>query len=117
MFWPWLHLIVVIILIIAVISGLRKNGQHPKVWAMIARLCYLMLLISGVVMLPYPWHEHPLLTIIKLLAALIFIGIIEMAFAKKQQHQLTSNWLWLMLLGAVIVITLGFWLTSGFPLF
>ncbi|AXX64778.1 DUF1516 family protein [Bombilactobacillus bombi] len=117
MLWPWLHLVVGVVLFVAIIGGLLAKVPQAKVWVMIARICYIILIISGALMFSYAWHEHPILTIVKIILAVGLIGLIEMAFAKKLKKQFSRVMFYGALILAVIVVIIGFIMTDGFPLF
>ncbi|MBA1434906.1 DUF1516 family protein [Bombilactobacillus bombi] len=117
MLWPWLHLVFGVILLIAIIGGMLTTVPIAKIWVMIARICYLVLIISGILMLGYAWHEHPALTIFKIIMALVLIGVIEMAFSKKLQRSFSRPIFYGALFLAIIVVIIGFTMTGGFPLF
>ncbi|UQS81671.1 YisL family protein [Bombilactobacillus folatiphilus] len=115
MFWLWLHLICGVILVVAALLGLWS--RNLQLWSMLARMDYLFLLLSGVMLIVHAWQAHPVLLIVKLVFVIIAIGILEMAFAKRRRNELSNSTRWLAVLLIVIVLGLGLWLTQGFPLF
>lgn len=117
MLWPWMHLIVGVVLIVAVIVGLAGPAKGTKIWAMIARVCYILILISGILMFARAWREDPVLLVIKIMVALVFIGLAEAGFAKKTRGTAGLSALWIPLALGVVTFALGLALTGGFPLF
>lgn len=113
---PWLHLVFGVILIVAVFGGLASPADKSKIWAMIARLCYVVLIISGIFMVKYAWSENPVLTIVKIVAAIMVIGLIEMAFGKKSRREFSKGLMWFVIVMVVAVAGLGLWLSGGYPL-
>lgn len=111
----WLHLVFGIILLVSVIIGLAGPAQKTKIWAMIARVCYLVLIVSGIFMTSYAWNEKPILTVIKIVVAVLVIGLVEMAFGKKTKGGLTKNIMWMVILMVLVVGVLGFSLSGGYP--
>ncbi|WEV69528.1 DUF1516 family protein [Bifidobacterium sp. ESL0775] len=116
MVWPWMHLIVGVVLIIAVAAGLLGPEKGTKIWAMIARVCYILIILSGVLMIVHAWHRNPVLLIVKLVLALAMIAFAEIGFAKKSKGAATAVAIWVPIALAVVVAVLGFVLTGGFPI-
>ena len=112
----WFHSVFGMILLIAVIIGLVGSAQKTKIWAMVARLCYVVLIVSGIVMFKYAWGGNPVLTIVKIVAAILVIGLIEMSFAKKTKGEISPALIWLVIILVVVVAGLGLWLSGGYPL-
>ena len=112
----WFHLVFGIILLVAVVAGLIGSAQKTKIWAMIARLCYVVLIVSGIVMFKYAWGGNPVLTIVKVVAAILVIGLIEMSFAKKTKGEISTTLMWLVVVLVVVVAGLGLWLSGGYPI-
>jgi phosphoglycerol transferase MdoB-like AlkP superfamily enzyme len=118
--WPWMHLIVGAVLIVAVIVGLLGPAQASKICVMVARVCYVLILISGIVMvvmsLMHGPVRHPVLLIVKLALALAAIGLVEISFARKKKNAVLTLDVWIPVALIVVVVVLGFVLTGGFPI-
>ncbi|WP_040534234.1 DUF1516 family protein [Schleiferilactobacillus shenzhenensis] len=115
MVWLWIHLAAWIVLAVVVAVGLLQRSANVKVWAMSARVIYLVSIVTGIVLLLRVWQYNPVGSVIKVLLALGFIAFIEIAFARKQQHKLTSTWLWLVFGCCLVVGIFGLWLAQGRP--
>lgn len=111
----WLHLIFGIILLVSMIIGLVSPAQKTKIWAMVTRVCYLVLIVSGIFMTKYAWSEKPVLTVVKIIVALLVIGLIEMAFGKKTKGQFSIGIMWMVIVMVLVVGGLGLWLSGGYP--
>ncbi|RYL94062.1 DUF1516 family protein [Sporolactobacillus sp. Y61] len=94
------------IMILLFILSFAFNRQ--KGWSMALRLTYLIMLVTGVWMLVL--IHFPILFVIKGVLALILIGLMEMALAKRNRHQ---SAVWLMIL---FVIDLIFILLIGYEI-
>lgn len=111
----YVHLIFGIILLFAVIMGLAGSADKAKIWAMITRVCYLVLIVSGIFMTKYAWSEKPVLTVVKIIVAILVIGLIEMAFGKKTKGQFSIGIMWMVIVMVLVVGGLGLWLSGGYP--
>ncbi|WEV41867.1 DUF1516 family protein [Bifidobacterium sp. ESL0682] len=116
MVWPWMHLVVGVVLIVAVAVGLLGPAKGTKIWAMIARVCYILIILSGLLMIVHAWHRNPVLLVVKLILALAMIAFAEIGFAKKSKSAATPMTIWVPIVLAVVVAVLGFVLTGGFPI-
>ncbi len=112
----WVHLLFGLILLISVFIGLFGAAKRTPIWAMVARICYVVLIVSGIFMTKYAWDEKPILTVIKIVIAILVIGLIEMSFAKKTRGEISHGTIWLVILMILIVAGLGLWLSGGYPL-
>ncbi|GBG94283.1 hypothetical protein LFYK43_07420 [Ligilactobacillus salitolerans] len=111
----WVHLVFGIVLLLAVVIGLFGAPGTAKVSVMVARFCYLFLIVSGGFIAKYAWSENPWLTAIKIFLALMAIGWIEIAFSKKKRNELTAGFLWVTIGLVVVVGVIGLWLSGGYP--
>ncbi|WP_161786428.1 DUF1516 family protein [Bifidobacterium bohemicum] len=120
MVWSWMHLIVGVALVVAVAVGLFGPEKGAKICVMIARVCYVLIILSGVVMavmsLMHGPLRHPVLLIVKIVLALVAIGLVEMGFARKKRDAVLAVDAWLPIVLIVVVVVLGFVLTGGFPI-
>lgn len=116
MIWVWMHLLVGVVLIVAVAAGLLGPAKMTKIWAMIARVCYILIILSGLLMIVRAWRHNPVLLVIKVALAIAMIAFAEIGFAKKSRGAVTAVAIWIPIVLAVLVLVLGFVLTGGFPL-
>lgn len=114
MLWLWLHLIVWVLITIFVLLALFTN-QHTKFYEMSTRIGYLVIIVTGIVLSIRAWQYQPVLLIIKIIAALLIIALIEIAFAKKSQKVLSKGLIWAVIVGLIIVAILGFVLAGWYP--
>ncbi|MBM7616573.1 NADH:ubiquinone oxidoreductase subunit 2 (subunit N) [Weissella uvarum] len=113
----WIHLITwVVLIVVAAVAVLSNNEKISKVCMMIARLCYIVAIGSGIPLFGYAYHQDPWLTLIKVILAILLIGIIEMTFARKRQHKLTSRFAFIVLLLTILLGMFGMYLAGGAPL-
>ncbi|WP_429970289.1 YisL family protein [Fructilactobacillus sp. Tb1] len=117
MYLVWIHLITwIVLLIVTILALFSKSKKTSLIAMMIARVCYLFAIVTGVLLISHAFPNHPLLTIIKVILGLSLIAIIEIAFANKNRMKLTPGLAWLVILFILIVGGFGLYLTSGFPL-
>ncbi|EKK21140.1 hypothetical protein B808_392 [Fructilactobacillus florum 8D] len=81
----------------------------------IARICYLIALGTGLLLLGGAYAAAPVLTIIKVVAALLLIVVIELAFAWRLHHRLNKMWIYLTLFLLLLVGFMGIYLAGGYP--
>ena len=113
--WLWLHLISWAVLAVAAGIALFSRTRQFVMWTMIARVCYLVSIISGVVLMRFAFNRHHMLTVIKILIAIGLIGLLEMAFADKKQHHLSKIIIWSAIAAFVLVTVVGFALAQFRP--
>lgn len=114
MVWLWLHLIVWVLITLFVLLALFTKGP-TKLYTMLTRVGYLLIIISGIVLSIRAWQYRPVLLIVKIVAALLLIALIEIAFAKKAQKQISKALIVAVLLCLVVVAILGFVLAGWYP--
>ncbi|MFT8361127.1 DUF1516 family protein [Liquorilactobacillus satsumensis] len=115
MIWLWLHLITWGILLGVTFGGLTGSATRAVRCIMIARVCYLVAIISGIFLLEFTWQRALFLTIIKVLAAFGLLGLIEVAFARKLRGTLSGTMRWLTFGMCVLVGIIGLILAHGHP--
>ncbi|MET1248591.1 DUF1516 family protein [Sporolactobacillus sp. STCC-11] len=71
-----------------------------KVWSMILRTAYLVMIITGVVML-FIIH-FPLMPTIKGVLSFALIGLMEVAMGKRKKKE--SSWLFLVLIAVLLIV-------------
>ena len=112
----WVHFVTwIVLIIVAAIAVFSTNQKVSVISMMIARLSYIVAIITGIGLFQYAYQSSPVLTIVKIIFAILLMGIIEMSFAKKKQRRLNRNFA----IGVIILILLlglfGIYLASGFP--
>jgi|GEM_PF-629614 len=113
--WLWMHLITWVVLLIDLLAGMFITPKRRTPFLMIARLGYVVMIVSGYMLMGVAFNRNPALTVLKLILALAFIGITEMSFATTGEHQFKPNWRWIVLGSAVIVGIIGLVLAQGRP--
>ncbi len=110
----WIHLIFAIVLIALVIASLAKK-QGYKPYMMMSRVSYLVFIITGVILFFKAFDRNPLFALLKVLIAILLIGLIEMTYAAKAKDQLTKGMIYSLVCGFVLVIIVGFIVAQGRP--
>lgn len=106
-FWTW------IILTILVIVGLTRHSEKRVTqFLLIARLAYLVMIISGVVLSIRTFAHAPLLISLKFVLGIATIALIEVSFGRKMERDTPHLIYWV--LGVVGLITVGLGLTLAF---
>lgn len=89
--WLIIHLATAVILVVTVILGLTAQSQKRiNEWMITSRCLYLILLVTGGVLMFFIYQSHPILSILKLILAIGLIAVIEIAFARKQERHVTT---------------------------
>ncbi|AUJ29953.1 MAG: DUF1516 family protein [Liquorilactobacillus hordei] len=113
MIWLWMHLVTWIVLLIVVFSVVFSKKDVSVAAKMIARICYVVALVSGIMLLGYAWEASPVLAVVKILLAIGLIGFCEIYFS--QGHNWRSRTKALLLVTTILVGLLGFILAGGRP--
>ncbi|AEV94679.1 YisL family protein [Pediococcus claussenii] len=103
----FVHVITAILLATLTSIGLMAtNNGTITASKMTNRILYLVLIYTGFVMLMHTFQTSPVLVILKGLAGLGVIGLIEVAFARKQQNseQAHTILVWLVVIFAVTAV-------------
>ena len=104
-----IHLISWVWLIIMVSCGLtRQSIKAANRYLILSRLGYLLLIISGVYLSTKTFGGAWLLTLLKGILGIGTIGLIEVAFARKQESRLSPQLLGLLSAGLILTIVCGF---------
>lgn len=114
MIFLWTHLITWIVMAILVLLVLFTDS-HTKVYEMITRVLYLVIIITGILLFSHAWAVKPTLLIVKVILALIFIALIEISFARKNQKTLNKTLIWTVIIFCIVVGLLGFSLAGWYP--
>lgn len=116
MVWPWMHLVGGVVLVVAVAVGLVGPAKMTRIWAMIARVCYILIILSGVLMIARSWPHVDALLVVKVILALAMIAFAEIGFARKSNDAVSAVAILMPIVLAVVVLALGLFLTHGFPI-
>lgn len=84
MVWLWTYLVTWIVMAIMILLALFTN-KNTKIYEMITRVDYLIIIATGIKLAIRAWSVEPTLLIVKIIVALIFIALVEIAFARKEQ--------------------------------
>ncbi|WP_010624487.1 DUF1516 family protein [Companilactobacillus versmoldensis] len=110
----WTHLITWIVMTIMVLLALFTNSL-TKVYEMITRLGYIVIIVTGIFLFPHAWQSEPTLLIIKVILAILLIALIEIAFARKNSGRLTVQAVWAVIVFIIVVAIVGFALAGWYP--
>ncbi|KIS02712.1 DUF1516 family protein [Paucilactobacillus wasatchensis] len=109
--WTIVHLSAAIVLIGTVVTGLTATSQkRVKKWMIISRLLYLILLVTGGVILYFIFPITPITALIKFISAIGLVILIEISFAKKQEQRITIGLSALLSLFFILTITCSYYL-------
>lgn len=98
--WIWLMIMLAL--------GLTRNSvKATNRYLILSRLGYLLLIITGVYLSTKTFTGNWWLTLIKAVLGIGTIGLIEIAFARKQESHLTAQLLWLMTAGIILTVICG----------
>lgn len=114
MMWLWIHLISFVLLAIVTVIGLtRSEKKQITTWLMIDRVLYILILISGAILIIRAFQYGPVIMTIKGLLGLAVIALIEIVFARKQEGRLPAALTWSLAIVLVVTAGLGLWLVWG----
>ena len=114
MIWLWTHLLTWIVMAIMILLAVFTN-THTKIYEMITRLAYVVIIATGIKLGIRAWSVEPTLLIIKILVALAFIALVEITFAKKDQKKLPNSLIATVIVLCLVVAVLGFFLAGWYP--
>ncbi|MTV82552.1 YisL family protein [Secundilactobacillus folii] len=112
--WLLIHLISFILLALVTLIGLTRHNKKQIVpWLMADRVLYILILISGGVLIFGAFKYAPVIMTIKGLLGLAVIALIEIAFARKQERKLSPILAWCLAIVIIVTACLGLWLVYG----
>lgn len=114
MIWLWTHLITWIIMTIMILLVLFTN-KHSKIYEMITRVGYLVIIGTGIKLGIRAWSSEPTLLVTKIIVAVVFIALIEIAFAHKEQKTISKPLIWSVIVFCIVTALLGFTLAGWYP--
>lgn len=99
--WLWL--------LVMVIAGLTRHSvKATNRYLILSRIGYLLLIISGVYLSTKTFGAAWALTVLKAVLGIGTIGLIEIAFARKQESRLSPQLISLLVAGVLLTVICGF---------
>ncbi|WP_119327004.1 DUF1516 family protein [Companilactobacillus musae] len=114
MVWLWTHLVTWIVMAIMILLALFTN-KNTKIYEMITRVGYLIIIATGIKLAIRAWSVEPTLLIVKIIVALIFIALVEIAFARKEQKTINESLIWAVIIFCIVTALIGFALAGWYP--
>jgi len=114
MVWLWTHLITWLVMAVMILLALFTHS-HSKIYEMITRVGYLVIIGTGIKLGIHAWSVEPTLLIVKIIVALIFISLVEIAFARKEQKTISRPIIWAVIIFCIVTALLGFALAGWYP--
>ncbi|MBF2613622.1 YisL family protein [Listeria welshimeri] len=118
--WGYVHLISWVAIVVLTVTALAIYSKSTKgftILQMINRIFYILIILSGVMMVQYSVEQSWILAIFKILMGIIVIGVVEMLLSYRKQQKPTGMFLMIFIIVVVITVSLGFYLSGGYPLF
>ncbi|WP_271006715.1 YisL family protein [Listeria seeligeri] len=116
--WGYIHLIswvAIVLLTVVALVIYPKSTKSFTMLQMINRVFYILVILSGIMMVQYSVEQSWILAIFKILMGIIVIGVVEMLLSYRKSQKPTG--MFLMIFVIVITVSLGFYLSGGYPLF
>ncbi|MQS75951.1 DUF1516 family protein [Companilactobacillus halodurans] len=114
MVWLWIHLITWIVMAIMILLALFTKS-HTKIYEMITRVGYIVIIVTGIRLAIRAWAFKPTLLVVKIIIAIIFIALTEIAFARKSQKNISNSLIWAVIIFCLVTALLGFALAGWYP--
>ncbi|WP_259596405.1 DUF1516 family protein, partial [Clostridium botulinum] len=114
MVWLWTYLVTWIVMAIMILLALFTN-KNTKIYEMITRVGYLIIIATGIKLAIRAWSVEPTLLIVKIIVALIFIALVEIAFARKEQKTINESLIWAVIIFCIVTALIGFALAGWYP--
>ncbi|MFT9426299.1 MAG: DUF1516 family protein [Sporolactobacillus sp.] len=80
--------------------------QKQRIWRMILRLTYIVMIVSGAILLGYT-HFPPML-MLKGILAILLIGLMEMLLARRDKHKSLALFSLLAALVLALILLIGY---------
>ncbi|HCJ4504900.1 TPA: YisL family protein, partial [Listeria innocua] len=106
--WGYVHLISWVAIVVLTVTALLIYSKSVKGFTMIQminRVFYILVILSGIMMVQYSVKESWILAIFKILMGIIVIGVVEMLLSYRKQQKPTG--MFLMIFIIVVVITVS----------
>jgi uncharacterized membrane protein SirB2 len=98
-----------------IILVLQRKGKNIKVWHMVLRASYILILITGFILF-FAAYSIPFSYYLKALLGIVMIGLYEMVIVRTQKGKaIDVIWIGFSIV-CVILFALGFTLPQGFDL-
>lgn len=88
------------------------TNSHTKIYEMITRVGYIVIIITGIKLAIRAWSVEPMLLIVKIIVALIFIALVAIAFAQKT---INKSLIWAVIIFCIVTALIGFALAGWYP--
>ncbi|WP_137597743.1 DUF1516 family protein [Paucilactobacillus kaifaensis] len=109
--WTLIHLGTILLLVVTVITGLTaKSQKRIKKWMILSRIFYLLLLVTGGVILFFVFPTAPLIATLKFILAICLVILIEVSFAQKQERKMTFTLSAILSLFFILTFACGYYL-------
>ncbi|MBF2452108.1 YisL family protein [Listeria welshimeri] len=118
--WAYVHLISWVAIVVLTVTALAIYSKSTKgftILQMINRIFYILVILSGVMMVQYSVEQSWILAVFKILMGIIVIGVVEMLLSYRKQQKPTGMFLMIFIIVVLITVSLGFYLSGGYPLF
>ncbi|MBC1452997.1 YisL family protein [Listeria welshimeri] len=118
--WGYVHLISWVAIVVLTVTALAIYSKSTKgftILQMVNRIFYILVILSGVMMVQYSVEQSWILAVFKILMGIIVIGVVEMLLSYRKQQKPTGMFLMIFIIVIVITVSLGFYLSGGYPLF
>ncbi|MBC1940203.1 YisL family protein [Listeria welshimeri] len=118
--WGYVHLISWVAIVVLTVTALAIYSKSTKgftILQMVNRIFYILVILSGVMMVQYSVEQSWILAVFKILMGIIVIGVVEMLLSYRKQQKPTGMFLMIFIIVVVITVSLGFYLSGGYPLF
>ena len=107
--------LVLSIVILIVIVVLQSIGKNIKIWHMVLRATYILIIVTGGILF-FAVYSIPLSYYLKAILGVVMIGLFEMVIVRKQRGKKTDI-IWIAFsIVLVLLFALGFTLPMGFDL-
>jgi hypothetical protein len=111
--WLICHLITCFLLAGSLCVGLtRKEAKQVSTWNWISRVCYAIMLCSGIVLAIPAIQAHTLNTIIKLVLSCATICCVEVNYKRKKENNLTKKTVIPLICVYTLTVVCGFVLSN-----
>ncbi|HBM3438818.1 TPA: YisL family protein, partial [Listeria innocua] len=108
--WGYVHLISWVAILVLTVTALliySKSAKGFTMLQMINRVFYILVILSGIMMVQYSVKESWILAIFKILMGIIVIGVVEMLLSYRKQQKPTGMFLMIFIIVVVITVSLG----------
>lgn len=114
MIWLWTHLITWLVMAVMILLALFTS-KNTKIYEMITRVGYLVIIATGIKLALRAWSVEPTLLVVKIIVAIIFIALTEIAFARKSQKTINRPLIWTVVIFCLVTALIGFALAGWYP--